>query len=37
MTLVLQFITAVGKLNSVEGKLSGGVYDTDNTVCYCCR
>ena len=37
MTLILQFITDVGKLNSVEGKLSGGVYDTDTTVYYCCR
>ena len=37
MTLILQFITAVGKLHSVEGSLSEGVYDTDTKVYYCCR
>jgi hypothetical protein len=34
MTLILQFITAVGKLHSVEGTLPGGVYDTDTTINY---
>ena len=37
MKLTLQFITAVGKLYSVEGKLPGGVDDTDTTVYFCCR
>ena len=37
MTLILQFITAVHKVNSVEGTLRGEVYDTDTTVYYCCR
>jgi hypothetical protein len=37
MTLILQFITAVDKMNSVEGTLQGEVYDTDTTVYYCCR
>ena len=37
MTLIQQLITAVGKLYSFEGKLPGGVYDTDTTVYYCCR
>jgi hypothetical protein len=37
MTLILQFITAVGKLHSVEGTLPGGVYDTDTTINYGCR
>ena len=37
MTLILQFITAVGKLRSVEGTQPEGVYDTDTTVYYCCR
>ena len=37
MTLLLQFITVVGKLYSVEGTLRGEVYDTDTTVYYCCR
>jgi hypothetical protein len=47
MTLILQFITVVGKLYSVEGTLPGVVYDTytppsgvyvtDTTVYYCCR
>jgi hypothetical protein len=37
MSLTLQFITAVGKLYSVEGTLPGGVYVTDTTVYYCCR
>ena len=37
MTLILQLITAVGKLYSVDGTLPGGVYDTGTTVCYCCR
>ena len=37
MTLTLPYITVVGRLNSVEGTLPGGVYDTDTTVYYCCR
>jgi hypothetical protein len=37
MTLLLQCITVVGKLHSVEGTLRGEVYDTDTTVYYCCR
>jgi hypothetical protein len=37
MSLTLQFITAVGKLYSVEGTLPVGVYVTDTTVYYCCR
>jgi hypothetical protein len=37
MTLTLQFITVVDKVNSVEGTLRGEVYDTDTTVYYCCR
>jgi hypothetical protein len=37
MSLTLQFITAVGKLYSVEGTLPEGVYVTDTTVYYCCR
>ena len=37
MTLILQFITAVGKFNTVEGTLREEVYDTDTTVYYCCR
>ena len=38
MTLILQLITAVGKLYSVDGTLPpGGVYDTGTTVYYCCR
>ena len=37
MPLILHFVTAVGKLHSVEGTLSEGVYDTDTTVYYCCR
>jgi hypothetical protein len=45
--MILQFITAVGNLHSVEGTLPGVVYDTytppagvyvtDTTVYYCCR
>jgi hypothetical protein len=37
MTLILQLITAVDKVNIVEGTLRGEVYDTDTTVYYCCR
>jgi hypothetical protein len=37
MTMILQIITAVGKLYSVECTLTRGVYDTDTTVYYCCR
>jgi hypothetical protein len=37
MTLLLQFITVVGKLHSVEGTLRGEVYDNVTTVHYCCR
>ena len=36
MTLTLQFITAVDKVNSVVGTLTRGAYDTDTTVYYCC-
>jgi hypothetical protein len=36
MTLILQFITTVDKMNSVEDTLRGEVYDTDTTVYYCC-
>ena len=35
--MILQFITAVGKLYSVECTLTRGVYDNDTTVYYCCR
>jgi hypothetical protein len=37
MTLTLQFITVVDKVNSVESTIPGEVYDTDTTVYYCCR
>jgi hypothetical protein len=37
MTLTLQFITVVDKVNSVESTIQGEVYDTDTTVYYCCR
>jgi hypothetical protein len=37
MALTLQYITAVGKLNSVESTLPGGVYVTETSVYYCCR
>jgi hypothetical protein len=37
MTLTLQFISAVDKVNSVEGTLRGELYDTDTTVYYCGR
>ena len=37
MTMILQFITAVGNLHSVEGTLPGEVHDTDTTVYYVCR
>ena len=32
MTLTLHFITVVGKLNSVEDTLPGGVYDTETSL-----
>ena len=35
--MILQFITVVGNLHSVEGTLPGGVYDTDTTINYGCR
>ena len=37
MTLTLQFITVVDKVNSVVGTLTRGAYATDTTFCYCCR
>jgi hypothetical protein len=37
MTMSLQFITAVDKVNSVDGTLRGKVYETDTIVYYCCR